>query len=100
MRSFRVVVAVALIGTLLATPALATDDAETDKGTAVEILDGTFDILVLRTSGFLALAVGSVLFAGGAILTSPGGMPQIREALDLFVLTPSEYVFERPIGDI
>jgi len=58
----------------------------------------TYDALVLRPFDFLGLCVSSVAFLPAAILTAPSGRYEVETALDLFVIEPSENVFERPLG--
>ncbi len=78
---------------VLPAPALAASDGFTGA------LDVTFDILVLRPTGFITTAVGALLFLPAAFVSSPGGADHINEALDRFVLTPYSFTFERPLGE-
>ena len=59
----------------------------------------TFDVLVLRPLGFAASLVGAALFIPAALITAPNGLDSIEETWRMFVVTPSEHVYMRPIGD-
>jgi len=85
---------------LLASPALA--QTQTGSDTIPPPPDygaQVFDAIILRPLGFTAAAVGAVLFVPAAILTSPGGMDTIEEAMEMLVIVPGEWVFTRPLGD-
>ncbi|MDJ0851823.1 MAG: hypothetical protein QNK04_25880 [Myxococcota bacterium] len=58
-----------------------------------------FDAVILRPVGMGGLAIGGALFVPVAIVTAPGGRDPVEEALELFVLVPGRFVFERPLGD-
>ena len=58
-----------------------------------------FDVLIVRPFGLAALPVGVAAFIPAALLTAPNGMDSIRQALDLFVISPANYVFRRPLGE-
>ena len=84
---------------LLPSPAAAQAAAGQSFWTrTVYAADATFDVLFLRTTGLITTGVGVVAFVPAAFLTSPGGSDAIREALDIFVLTPGRYTFTRPLG--
>jgi hypothetical protein len=74
--------------TLVATPAAAADSGE--------IGAKTFDLLVLRTLGTVQTAVGACLFLVAGPLSAPGG--GWNEAWEVFVATPFEDTFQRPLG--
>ena len=73
---------------LAATPAAAAD--------AGEIGAKTFDLVVLRTLGAVQTGVGACLFVVAGPLSAPGG--GWNEAWDVFVGTPFEDTFKRPLG--
>lgn len=85
--SFALVTAVLTVS-LLATPAAAAD--------AGEIGAKTFDVVVLRTLGAVQTVVGAALFVVAGPLSAPGG--GWNEAWDVFVGTPFEDTFQRPLG--
>jgi hypothetical protein len=58
------------------------------------------DAVILRPMGFAVLPVGIAAFIPAALLTAPGGMDNVKEALELFVTAPAKYVFQRPLGDV
>jgi hypothetical protein len=66
---------------------------------ALRVADETFDVLCLRTSGFVTTLIGAAAFVPAVMMTAPGGLEPIREAFDHFVLTPGRYTFTRPLGE-
>ena len=77
---------------LLSAPAHA--DSETPHPAAV-----VFDAVLLRPLGLLTMVIGAALFVPAAVVTSPGGLDSLEEALELFVLDPAKDVLERPLGE-
>jgi len=63
------------------------------------IISQAVDVVLLRPLGFVVLAVGSAMFVPAVIVTAPGGRDNIEGALDFFVITPYQDVFERPLGE-
>jgi hypothetical protein len=59
----------------------------------------TFDVLVLRPLGTVGTIAGFALFLPTALIASPGGEDSIIEAWDLFVGSPAQAAFQRPLGD-
>jgi hypothetical protein len=59
-----------------------------------------FDVLVARPLGLVVLTVGAAAFIPAALIAAPGGMDSVKEALQLFVTGPVDYVFQRPLGEI
>jgi hypothetical protein len=49
--------------------------------------------------GLVVAAVGTAFFVPAALVSAPGGRDSIETALDLFVLAPGKWVFQRPLGD-
>jgi len=81
-------------GLLLTAPAHADPERETPNPAAV-----VFDVVLLRPLGLLTMVIGAALFVPAAVVTSPGGLDSIEEALELFVLDPAKDVLERPLGE-
>jgi hypothetical protein len=81
------VVAAVLTLSFAAAPASAAD---------ADIGPKTFDLLVLRTLGTVQTAIGACLFVVAGPLSAPGG--GWNEAWDVFVGTPFEDTFRRPLG--
>jgi len=89
---------ISLVGALFL--ASAAPAAETEKSAFQYHADRAVDAAFVRPAGMFAVLVGAGLFVPAAVITSPGGMDTINEALEFFVLEPSSYVFERPLGDL
>lgn len=67
-------------------------------------LEESFDLIVLRSTGMLSLAMGSVFFAATAPLVAPhsainGSTEGLRGSFDVFVYPPYEYTFLRELGE-
>ena len=58
-----------------------------------------FDCTVLRPLGFATALVGGAFFLPAALLTSPGGMESVEDAYEVFVASPVEHTFKRPLGE-
>jgi hypothetical protein len=56
------------------------------------------DLLIIRPLGFVAVAVGAVLFLPTALITSPMGRDSVEEVMETFITIPSNDVFKRPLG--
>ena len=54
---------------------------------------------MLRPLGFAALPIGVAFFVPAAAITAPNGRESVERALELFVTSPANYVFKRPLGD-
>lgn len=72
---------------------------EPERGGIQHVASSAFDAAVLRPLGLVAVVVGAGLFVPAAVLTAPGGLDPLEEALEIFVLVPGKYVFTRPLGD-
>jgi hypothetical protein len=57
------------------------------------------DCTVRRPLGFAATLVGGAFFLPAALLTSPGGMERVEYAYEIFVASPVEHTFKRPLGE-
>jgi hypothetical protein len=87
-----------LAGLLLAGNAHAQDEPP-EAPAGVNPAVAGFDVVILRPLGLAALAVGTVAFIPVAVLTAPDGLDSLQAALEIFVTTPAEWVFKRPLGD-
>ncbi len=58
-----------------------------------------FDCMVLRPFGFATALVGGAFFLPAALLASPNGADGIKGASEVFVASPVEYTFKRPLGE-
>ena len=58
-----------------------------------------FDLLIVRPLGFVAVAVGAVLFLPAALITAPMGRDSVETAKESFVTVPTNDVFKRPLGE-
>ena len=58
-----------------------------------------FDVVILRPLGLAVLAIGAAAFVPVAVLSAPGGKDSFQTALEIFVTTPANFVFKRPLGD-
>jgi hypothetical protein len=90
----------ATLVTALLLPAQAQAQGEPQLGSPPAGLPAKiFDAVIVRPVGFVGAAVGAVLFVPAAIVSAPGGLDSIQHALDVFVLAPGKYVFQRPLGE-
>lgn len=58
-----------------------------------------FDAMVVRPLTFAVLPIGVAAFIPAALTTAPNGRDSVESALELFVTTPANYVFDRPLGE-
>lgn len=58
-----------------------------------------FDAMVVRPLAFAALPIGVAAFVPAALTTAPNGRDSVESALELFITTPANYVFQRPLGE-
>jgi hypothetical protein len=63
------------------------------------VADATYDIAILRTLGTFSTVVGGALFVPAALMTLPSGRDGLDEAWGIFVRSPYQSTFERPLGD-
>jgi hypothetical protein len=66
--------------------------------------EDAFDLIVLRTTGMLAVSMGAVFFAATVPFVTPyhafrGTTDGIRSSYDVFIYPPYEYTFLRELGD-
>jgi len=59
----------------------------------------SFDVVILRPLGLIALVVGAGAFVPTAVVASPMGWDGIEPAMNFFVVEPAKQVFQRPLGD-
>lgn len=78
------------------------------QASAANVAEWIFDVMVLRPGGVIATVGGAALFGASAVVLAPfdffdgnfgSDWPRIDNSLDAFVLGPTEYTFERPIGE-
>ncbi|MDG2334992.1 MAG: hypothetical protein P8Q97_12260 [Myxococcota bacterium] len=91
-------VVLAITGLVVAGPAVAAEESESDTSSAGEVVDKTFDALVLRPLDGAALVCGGVLMIPAALFGSVGGKESVADAWDLLVLTTWESLVDRPLG--
>ncbi len=58
-----------------------------------------FDCMVLRPLGFAKTLVGGAFFLPAALLASPSGAEGVENAYEIFVASPVEHTFKRPLGE-
>jgi hypothetical protein len=98
----RAAIAILMIGFPMPVGAQANAPAKTPPSVepaSVNPAVAAFDVMIVRPLGLLVLPVGVAAFIPAALLTAPSGMDTLQEALELFVISPAEYVFTRPLGD-
>lgn len=75
----------------------AQPDEQDAKGVGVvDVLEGGFDLVVLRPLGLVGVGAGSVFFAASAPFVAPAG--NLPVTWDAFFYAPFEYTFLRPLG--
>ena len=65
----------------------------------IDPVAASFDVVILRPLGFVAVVVGAAAFIPVALLTAPNGKDSLKAALELFVTRPADDVFRRRLGD-
>lgn len=98
-KGLRVGVATLVAALLLPAGAMGAETGTDVKAASVEIAAKSFDAVLLRPLGFVAFLVGAVAFVPAALISAPGGRDSFDAALEMFVTTPAEEVFQRPLGD-
>lgn len=93
----RAVIPILTVGFLLLLTVSATP-AQAGSG-AGKVFDTSFDVLILRPTGFVATAVGAVLFVPAALLALPNGRAGVDQARERFITVPVESTFSRELGD-
>ena len=91
--------AVTLIAGLLLPGGAYAADPQPVQSNAANAAAAAFDVVILRPMGLVLLTVSTVLFAPVALLTAAGGKDSLREGLEVFVTSPAENVFQRPLGE-
>jgi hypothetical protein len=98
--SARALAATLFAGLALSAPARAQSEPDlTAQRPRPGLPAQALDAVIVRPVGLVAAAVGAVLFVPAAIISAPGGLDAIQHALDIFVLAPGKFVFQRPLGD-
>ena len=103
----RAVIATLIAALLLPAGAYAGEDPERVESTGqnrivagmVTGLVATFDVVILRPLGLVAMAVGAAAFVPAAFLSAPMGREGFKTSADVFILEPTKHVFQRPLGD-
>jgi hypothetical protein len=96
VRFIVIAVSVALLLPAVATAAPATDSSSPQWQ---QNLETGFDAAVLRPLGMIALVVGGAFVVPIALVTWPTGTSIIERAVDRFVTTPAQDLFDRPLGE-
>lgn len=91
--------ALAVLGSVLMAAPASAQTIESVAAQARRVGDVGFDLLALRTTGFLTTVLGAAFLVPVAAITWPGGLHPLREALDHFVIHPGEFTFTRKLGD-
>jgi hypothetical protein len=102
-RAPRALLAFGLVLALASPGAQAATASDIGHGFA-KIGEDAFDLVVLRPSGMVALAAGSIFFAATVPFVTPyhavkGTVDGVRASYEVFVYPPYEYTFERDLGD-
>ena len=58
-----------------------------------------FDCTVVRPLGFATTLVGGAFFLPAALLSCPSGVVGVEDAYEIFVASPVEHTFKRPLGE-
>jgi len=94
-RFFATLTAAALLVGVLGTPALAgTQFGDVESSHVSE----SFDLLVMRPLGLVALGVGAVLWVPAAAMAAAVQPSEIKKPTEALVMKPYRYVFVDSIG--
>ena len=85
---------------LAATPAGALEMPDWEGTRAQEITSSTLDLLIVRPLATGRVIVGSLLFLPAALLSLPMEQEGFDGAFDTLIAEPSEYAFQRKIGEL
>ena len=66
---------------------------------AEDVLAKGMDVMLVRPLATARVAIGALFFVPAAILSSPTGREGFDEAFDLLIAEPSEYAFQRKVGE-
>lgn len=91
---------VTLIAALLIPAAVRAQTPDPIEAPEPSMTAKVLDVLILRPLGLLVIPVGVAAFIPIALITAPNGLDSVQQALDLFVMGPTNYVFTRPLGDV
>jgi len=72
--------------------------ARADSGFS-DVMASIFDVALLRPLGFVTTLVGAGLFVPAALVTLPTGKDGLEHAWDVFITTPVQHTFKRPLGE-
>ena len=71
------------------------------EGTRAQDVTAKFvDLTIVRPVASARVAVGGLLFIPAAIFSAPMGREGFDGALDVLIVAPAEYAFEREIGEL
>ena len=96
LRISRILVATALASVLQLTSLVPLSVAQQDEGPSTA--ERTFDAVLLRPLGAMAVVLGGVLILPAALFAAPGGMESVDNAYDVFVRTPLDNLVNAPLG--
>ncbi|MEM9173830.1 MAG: hypothetical protein AAGC67_01235 [Myxococcota bacterium] len=101
-RSSRIAVLTAALLMAASGPAGALEFPELEwEGTrAQEVTNTVVDLTIVRPVATVRVIVGGLLFVPAAILSAPMGREGYEGALDTLITAPSEYAFERELGEL
>ena len=94
----RSIAATLAVGLLLPGTGYAEDTESTSSGWQHYSL-ATFDAVLVRPLGAVAMVVGAVFVVPVAVVTWPTGRATIDRAVERFVMVQARSVFERPLGE-
>ena len=102
IRPFRLAPLAAILFALVASPAAALEfpDFDWDGTRAQEVTSSIVDLTIVRPVATVRVVIGSVLFVPAALLSAPMGREGFDGALDTLITAPSEFAFDREIGQL
>ncbi len=92
-RAFASLAAVVLL--LSASPSTAAWEGSRGE----DILAKGVDALIVRPLASARVIIGAIMFLPAALLSSPSGKEGFDAAYDTLIQEPSEYAFQRELGD-
>ena len=95
---------VATLAALSTAPASALEFPDLDLGwdgsRAQEVTAATVDLAIVRPIAAARVLIGGMLFVPAAVFSAPMGREGFEGALDTLVIAPSEFAFDREIGEL
>ena len=83
----------------MATTASAVESQDSASQRWQHRMEVGFDAAILRPLGMIALVVGGTFVLPVAALTWPSGSGTMESAIERFVTTPADDLFNRPLGE-